>query len=88
MIRQALTLGQTGTLSVLAGAASVTLFAASSLVQRLPLWNSGVILYTGSRVTQGKLRYRDVWDDKLLLISSLMRWEFGQSANEANHGRG
>ncbi len=46
----------------------VVLLPASPLVQKLPSWDSGVFLYTGWRITEGALPYRDVWDHKPPLI--------------------
>lgn len=48
--------------------AFLVLLPASPLVQKLPSWDSGVFLYTGWRITEGALPYRDVWDHKPPLI--------------------
>lgn len=60
------------------------LIPASPRLQPLPSWDSGVFLYTGWRVTQGALPYRDVWDHKPpliylvnavgILLSNTSRW--------------
>jgi hypothetical protein len=58
------------------------LLPASPFVQKLPSWDSGVFLYTGWRVTEGALPYRDVWDHKpplIFLIDALGIWLGGGS---------
>lgn len=53
---------------VLLGLVLLVLLPASPRLQQLPSWDSGVFMYTGWRVTQGAVPYRDVWDHKPPLI--------------------
>jgi len=46
---------------------------ASPRFQKVPGGDSGIFLYTGWRVTEGALPYRDIWDHKPPLILLLMR---------------
>jgi hypothetical protein len=48
--------------------AAATLLPHSPLVLRFPFRDSGVFLYTGWRMSEGQVPYRDVWDHKPPLI--------------------
>lgn len=61
-------LSSTLTIGLLAVLVLAVLVPASPYLQKYPSADSGIFLYTGWRVTQGELPYRDVWDHKPPLI--------------------